>query len=510
MKKSNVLYLIISVFCNQLQAQSPQLPFPRHAIYTAGTIKPNNFTQTQLDNQVKTFYDTWKATYLSQHCSDNTQYYIKYLPAETQRNSTSEGHGYGMMIVAYMAGYDPAAKTYFDGLYKWSKLRDSSINPLLMEWRQGNNCSSLGESSATDGDVYIAYALLLADKQWGSTRTINYKGDAITLLTAIKQSEINTAAATAKLGDWVDANSSYINTTRSSDFLTTHYKSFKDATNDATWDNITNKCYSIISYLQTNYSPTTGLLPDFVINANTVTPAAPAGQVLETSNDGSYFYNACRDPWNLGVDYLVNGDVRAKNAVEKITTWIKSTTSNDINNIQSEYKLDGSTLNQNYKHLAFIAPFAVGACVDVNNQTWLNNLWSYIVAAPLGNNGNGYYGDIIKMQCMIIVSGNYWTPQNVTLDVTDLAVLDNKFNSIAIYPNPSRDTCTLHFYLKDASDVVLTLTNTLGKTIYSKNYTSLSEGANTIALDLKKFASGNYFCQINSGKTKTTGRLVIN
>jgi endoglucanase len=492
------------VFCTQLQAQS--VPFPQHVTYTVGSIKPNNFTQTELDNQVKTFYDAWKSTYLSQHCTDNTQYYIKYLPAETLRNSTSEGHGYGMMIIAYMAGYDANAKTYFDGLYKWAKLRDSNINPLMMEWRQGNNCSSQGESSASDGDIYIAYSLLLADKQWGSSGTINYKGDAINIINGIKQSEVNTTASTIKLGDWVDSGSSFLNTTRSSDFLASHFRSFKETTNDATWDNVTNKCYDIISSLQTNYSPTTGLLSDFVINVNTSTPDSPTNQVLESPNDGNYFYNACRDPWNLGVDYLVNGDARAKTAADKINTWLKTKTSNNINNIESGYKLDGTTLNQNYRHLAYIAPFAVGAMVNTSHQTWLNDLWTYIKNAPIGNNGNGYYGDIIKMQCMIIISGNYWMPQSGSLAVSQNVFLNDKF---AIFPNPSPGSFNLNFTLKEATNAVLTITDSLGKTILSKNYTSLTAGENAISFDLKQVSKGVYFCQINAGKDKITREIIV-
>jgi hypothetical protein len=32
--------------------------------------------------------------------------------------SISEGHGYGMLILALMAGYDPHAQTYFDGMFR--------------------------------------------------------------------------------------------------------------------------------------------------------------------------------------------------------------------------------------------------------------------------------------------------------------------------------------------------------------------------------------------------------
>jgi endoglucanase len=491
------------VFCTQLQAQS--VPFPQHTAYTVGSIKPNNFTQTELDNQVKTFYDSWKLTYLKTHCTDNTQYYIDFKTGTDK--CVSEGQGYGMVIIAYMAGYDASAKTYFDGLYKWAKLHKSNINSLLMNWKQGASCENVQNDAATDGDLNIAYALLLADKQWGSAGAINYLQDAKTIITnGIKQSETNQSISTITLGDWVTSGDNrHYNGTRTSDFNVNHLRAFQNATTDVSWGNIINKCYTIINTIQTNNSATTGLLPDFVENANSTSVPATSG-FLEGANDGNYAYNSCRDPWNLGVDYLLNGDARAKTAADKINSWLKTKTSNNINNIESGYKLDGSSNGQNYRHLAFVAPFAVGAMVNTNNQTWLNDLWTYIKNAPIDNFGNGYYGDIIKMQCMIIISGNYWKPQSTTLDVSQNVFSDDKF---AIFPNPSSGIFNLNFTLKEATNAVLTITDSLGKTILSKSYNSLTAGQNAISFDLKQVSKGVYFCQINTGKDKITREIIV-
>lgn len=78
-----------------------------------------------------------------------------------------------MLITAYMAGHDADAQTYFDGLYRFYKAHPSSIDPALMAWQQakdssGNIVDTSGSDAATDGDMDIAYALLLADKQWAA------------------------------------------------------------------------------------------------------------------------------------------------------------------------------------------------------------------------------------------------------------------------------------------------------------------------------------------------------
>jgi endo-1,4-beta-D-glucanase Y len=50
--------------------------------------------------------------------------------------TVSEAMGYGMLITAFMAGHDPEAKKYFDGLYRFYKKHPSKNNPRLMAWCQ--------------------------------------------------------------------------------------------------------------------------------------------------------------------------------------------------------------------------------------------------------------------------------------------------------------------------------------------------------------------------------------
>jgi hypothetical protein len=48
----------------------------------------------------------------------------------------------------------------------------------------------------------------------------------------------------------------------------------------------------------------------------------------------------------------------------------------------------------------------VAAMVDSTNQAWLDALWNHIVAGA----NQGYYEDSIKMQSMLVMSGNWWAP----------------------------------------------------------------------------------------------------
>src|SRR5581483_5861742 len=136
MKRYGLLFFLACTW-QGVNAQAPAFPFPQHVVYTTGSIKPNNQTQVQLDNEVINFYNAWKPVYLKAGCTAG-EYYIEYINGN--EICVSEGQGYGMVIVAYMAGYDPNAKTYYDGLYQWYKTHPSTINTTLMNWQQGTGC----------------------------------------------------------------------------------------------------------------------------------------------------------------------------------------------------------------------------------------------------------------------------------------------------------------------------------------------------------------------------------
>ena len=86
------------------------------------------------------------------------------------KKTYSEGQGYGMIIVTILASYDPEAHSIFNGLWFFSRSHPSRIDNPLMSGEVPVRLSK--RDSAFDGDCDIAYALLLADKQWGNNGDI--------------------------------------------------------------------------------------------------------------------------------------------------------------------------------------------------------------------------------------------------------------------------------------------------------------------------------------------------
>jgi endoglucanase len=391
-----VTTLFVSLACN---VSAGNRPFPQHTTYTATTIKPNNVTQAAMDTTIKNRWNAWKANYLMP--AGVGKYYVQYNPTG---ETVSEAHGYGMLLSVLMDGADVNAKTYFDGLYNYYKQHPSAFNPYLMSWKQNSLFQDVeGNDAATDGDMDIAYALLLADKQWGSTGTINYLTAAKNYINAIMLNEVNQNNWTLRFGDWATTGA-YNTATRSSDFMLNHLKQFQAATGDLKWKNVVDKTYTIINTIYNNNSLSTGLMPDFVVlSAGVYKPAG--SNFFESVNDGKYYWNACRTPWRIATDYLMSGDTRALTQLKKMNSWIKTKTLNNPVNVKAGYGLGGAAL-ATYADNAFTIPFGVSAMVDSSNQAWLNAIWTR--SATSGT--EIYYTDSIKILSMMVMSGNWWAP----------------------------------------------------------------------------------------------------
>ncbi|WSZ72393.1 glycosyl hydrolase family 8 [Streptomyces chartreusis] len=382
----------------------PAVPFGSHRIpYADGILQPSGTTPA-LDQKVIDYYQNWKSAFVRQNCGNG---WYQVISPDADHPYVAEAQGYGMVISATMAGADPDAKKIFDGLTKWLIDHPSSINPDLLAAEQDTNCRSVnGGDGATDGDMDVAYGLLLADRQWGSTGTHNYKQLAIKHINAIKQSEINSTTNLLKLGDWTEPGDQYYNISRTSDWMVDHFRAFRKSTGDTAWDTIRTAHQNQITSLQAKYAPSTGLLPDFVVDTATNPRPAP-GQVLEDPNDGAYWWNACRTPWRIADDAVTSGDSKSLTAARKLNTWIKGKTGGDPDKIAIGYRLNGTQIDSG-SEAAFYAPFAVAATTDPGSQSWLDALWNKMLATPIDT--SSYYSASIQLQTMITVSGNHWVP----------------------------------------------------------------------------------------------------
>lgn len=405
------------------------------AIPTINISEVNALKISTLSEDTLKFYDYWKDKYLVQnpYITTETQYYVFYGDQTYAQAgyevpvTVSEAHGYGMLIAASMAEYDTDAKEIFDGMYNYYKAHLSEIGPNLMAWQQSDNGKALvnssGADSATDGDLDIAYSLLMADSIWGSDGEIDYKETAIAVINDIMEYEVNQNDWVLRLGDWTywsEEGDKYYSATRASDFIVQYMPVFAEATGDDRWMMLYDTTYEIINSIVDEYD--TGILPDFIIKDRSGKFIPAPANFLESENDGNYYYNSCRTPWRISMDYLINGNANAKKFADTITDFIIKDTKGDPWEIMAGYTPQGKAVSD-WNDLCFNSPFMLAAACGDNTE------WHDDVRDMCLNYGeDSYFGDTITLLCLIVDDGGWIVPASENKSIRGDVNADGEFN----------------------------------------------------------------------------------
>jgi endo-1,4-beta-D-glucanase Y len=389
----------------------PGIAYPfgsRLTAYTAG-ILPTNASAAQMDATITSAYDRWKANGI---VDVPTVAGGKALRFSGSYITVSEAMGYAMLIAVVMAGHDADARNLFDALLTTVRARPAysipaaSGGPYLMDWRltaDGSSTDAAGGGwNAMDGDLDIAMALLMADKQWGSTGRWNYKQEALNTIGAIKSWNMKSDGTTKGMAT--------PDVSRTSDYMIGHFRAFAKATGDSYWSTtVIDRCYWLIDRMQTVYSPAAGLMPDFIVNTNTAAPnPSPGGMGDFVDTEMDYFANAQRNPWRWGTDYVLSGDVRWKNVLDKMMVFFKADTGGDPARTSTGYTMDGTSMGRPYPNWTpkgMIGPQLCGAMTGSAHQDYLNALWSF----NANNFSLQYYDAELQLIPMLVASGNWWT-----------------------------------------------------------------------------------------------------
>lgn len=445
-------------------------PFPQNVGLPSGFTQPSGNLQSDLEN----YYNMWANIsvnpltntmdgYLMRdsYMKDGKKYTIVRADAtgsgtgKPSLSSQSEAHGFGMITLALMEDNDNSninEHKEFDSMYNLSrKFKWNGTN--LMHWEIPPEGVVNLEGPATDGDVTIAYALLLADKQWGTGSfddgtTINYKSEAINILKDIKRFQINNGGGPGNPWPTLGNDEWLLEASRPSDWMIDVYMEFYKATGDVIFKNVAENIVRNIAYIQNNYSQNTGLVPDFVDNSSgTLKPASndltgPIG--TDESNEGDFYYNACRVPYRLAraaalyPQMTVDG-VSIKELISKFNNWYIGNYPQPIqqNDDPINYPtttgweglgIAGLTLEGNpltiegtntkvfWSDNCFNSSFATSLMLSGNQDyinkmyTLTNNFDGWGPHDPGENEYYGYFADTITLLSKIIISGNWWNP----------------------------------------------------------------------------------------------------
>lgn len=410
-----VLAVMLLSYAVGLQAQTASFPFPQNYKYTYG------ITATNADPTViQARYAEWKAKYYEEGTWGGTPCArIKFLqPGETGAATVSEGIAYGMLIMVYMDNTTNASKSCFDKL--WAYYVKSKDAQGLMNWKMNAFTGTVIDANAApDADIDVAQSLMMADKQWGSSGTINYLSEAKALIGNIWKFEVNNYAnggLLVKPGDMFFAliNPSYLITNATKLFSTV------DANN---WDGLNTACYAL---MKKSANATTGLVADWVFpDGSLVKPGSALGDCCNNciaNADGignnkfeSYFlYDAIRVPWRMAQAYAWYGDADAKTLAGNIAAWSNTKFAGDPSNAVDGYFLNGSpstgltttgfTNKGTYHNACFTGGLGISGMVDKAYQSYLNNTWTKASVSEGAN--SQYFTSTTQLLYLLCMSGN--------------------------------------------------------------------------------------------------------
>jgi hypothetical protein len=245
-----------------------------------------------------------------------------------------------------------------------------------MHWKTSGFSSVIESGSATDGDIDVALALLLAAEQWQDD---NYLTGAKSMMSAIRQNDVSGNLLDG--GDqWNDINPSYMSTVATQLF---------NEIESGSWNSIQSGCYSHLSSTQNG---STGMWPNWT-----------QGGVKDA---GLYGFDAARIPWRLGWAYVWFGHSEAKTCCTKIVDWFKQNTGDNPGKIGQIYNLDGSIAASGSSDNipTFLGPLVVAGMVDSKYQDWVDAGYKRLRA--FGSSDDNYYNESIELLTMLLLTGN--------------------------------------------------------------------------------------------------------
>jgi endo-1,4-beta-D-glucanase Y len=367
-------------------------PFPQNRPMQ-GCGYPTNYANAD----VMAAYTQWKNETVTSNGAPQGALRVQRLPSDpvnmsTPLNSTvSEGIAYGMMIAVYMGD-----KALFDGLWAYEKAHRNGNG--LMNWSVSASGQVVGEGAATDADEDMAFALIMADRQWGG-----YMSDAMFQVNAVWNHEIWESKLVRNgdgWGDWNNLNISY--------FAPAYYRLFKqiDTNPDHKWDDVIKTVYDTIlaSLKPENGNVNNGLVPAWCTSMGN----AVSGQPFH------YQYDSCRTPFRIGLDWCWFGETRARDYVAKTSGFFAGI---GAANMVDGYEMNGNkrvqyspangapTLAQ--QSSAFVGPAAVGAMSNAPMyQQFLNDAYARLATRQMLV-GGAYYDHSWNVMSLLMLTGNF-------------------------------------------------------------------------------------------------------
>jgi hypothetical protein len=401
-------------------ANGTEFPFPQHRssnrCVLANGSRPADVQAAYAQWKTDTLVDAGGGTLRVQRLQSDPENPDGCTP---HGSTVSEGIGYGMLIAVYMGD-----QSTFDGL--WLFEQQNTDGNGLMNWAPegvpANPAAPECGGGATDADEDMAFALLMANKQWGGqgSLTKTYLAYAKQQITNIWNTEIRdsklVAAGDGTWAGWGNINISY--------FAPAYYRAFAKVDSDSThhWTGASADAGSVVdggSVLDTVYdtidtalstsggNPSYGLVPAWCNDANNACSVA-------SNSSGPlpfyYQYDSCRTPFRIALDWCWNGEPRAQAYIAKTTAFFSGIGATNIvdgyaldGGAQAAHPASGGVLSQS---AAFVGPAGVGSMGSASAQSFLDSAYADVATLKLLVGGT-YYDDSWTVMSLLMMTGNF-------------------------------------------------------------------------------------------------------
>jgi hypothetical protein len=282
-------------------------------------------------------------------------------------------------------------------LMNWYIHADGNVSP-------GQGDDPAGNGAASDADEDMAFALVMADKQWGGQGSLDrpYLDYAHEMIDDIWKFEVADERLIKNGSSWGDDSNLNI-----SYFAPAYYRVFEKVTGDARWTSgVVPYSYTVIenSLNSSNGNQDNGLVPAWSTSAGAAVTPGPG----ENPQPFNYQYDSCRTPFRIGVDACWNGEARAKTYLAKVSSFFSAI---GAGKIVDGYELNGTPKPEfpdSFGGLsgAFIGPASVGAMHDPQFQGFVDEAYTLLIQNSAWAGGQ-YYDESWIMMAALMLSDNF-------------------------------------------------------------------------------------------------------
>jgi len=374
LKKITVVLALVSL----LAYSAVKFPYPQRKQYGNSTINVSNSTaDADLKNKFQKYLTNF---YVTGTCPNNTacariKFYDPDKPSDANF-TVSEGIGYAMIMAVYFSDATTSYEDQFKRLWAYYKTHTNGNG--FMNWKiEGFGAGSNQQNGATDGDLDVAFALILGSYQFDNAQ---YKTDGDALAAKILQYEVTSGSNLLKPGDaWdSDRNPSYV--APAAFALFSGFGSVQSANYE---------------FLKKNQNKDTGLPSDWADNNGNPKQCSSCGY-----NGTNYGQDAVRAPWRWATANAWFGHADAKTLVNNLGKWVNNQTPASVAGPISLTGTMGKNSNSSY-----IGSLMCALTGNSSYQSKLNSFFSTMMGQT-GTADDSYFNQSMLILTGLLVSGN--------------------------------------------------------------------------------------------------------